>query len=119
SKYQQPSGGLVGAIEAREREKKEIKDGVSGQMVAHAIAQRQAQGAHHGGQYPSPQVAGPQSYARSPSLYGPQIGQFPAPPQQVWSSSQTQFYTQGGGQSSPGQNQYPLQQGQYGHPGQQ
>ena len=37
-----PSGaGLVGAIEAREKEKREIKEGVSGQMVQHAIAQRQ------------------------------------------------------------------------------
>ncbi|PYI16532.1 PH domain protein [Aspergillus violaceofuscus CBS 115571] len=33
--------GLVGAIDAREREKKIIRDGVSNQMVQHAIAQRQ------------------------------------------------------------------------------
>ena len=36
-----PGQGLIGAIEAREREKKDIKDGLSGQMVQHAIAQRQ------------------------------------------------------------------------------
>ncbi|PWY95647.1 hypothetical protein BO94DRAFT_600249 [Aspergillus sclerotioniger CBS 115572] len=33
--------GLVGAIDAREREKKSIREGVSNQMVQHAIAQRQ------------------------------------------------------------------------------
>jgi CCR4-NOT transcriptional complex subunit CAF120 len=33
----------VGAIEAREREKKEIRDGVSSQMVQHAIMQRRQQ----------------------------------------------------------------------------
>ena len=36
-----PTGGLVGAIEAREQEKKQARQGVSGQMVQHAIAQRQ------------------------------------------------------------------------------
>ena len=35
--------GLVGAIQAREQEKKNMKDGVSGQMVQHAISQRQRQ----------------------------------------------------------------------------
>lgn len=37
----QPQGGLVGAIEAREREKAQIKHGLSGQAVAQAIDQRQ------------------------------------------------------------------------------
>jgi CCR4-NOT transcriptional complex subunit CAF120 len=35
--------GLVGAIHAREQERKNMRDGVSGQMVQHAIAQRQQQ----------------------------------------------------------------------------
>jgi CCR4-NOT transcriptional complex subunit CAF120 len=35
--------GLVGAIRAREQERKNMRDGVSGQMVQHAIAQRQQQ----------------------------------------------------------------------------
>ena len=35
--------GLIGAIHAREQEKKNMRDGVSGQMVQHAIAQRQQQ----------------------------------------------------------------------------
>lgn len=38
-----PAAGLVGAIEAREQEKKQIRQGISGQMVQHAIAQRQQQ----------------------------------------------------------------------------
>ncbi|PWY82822.1 hypothetical protein BO70DRAFT_29826 [Aspergillus heteromorphus CBS 117.55] len=33
--------GLVGAIDARERERKSIREGMSNQMVQHAIAQRQ------------------------------------------------------------------------------
>ncbi|KAK3937096.1 PH domain-containing protein [Diplogelasinospora grovesii] len=37
----QPGGGLVGAIDAREREKAQIKQGISGQAVAQAIDQRQ------------------------------------------------------------------------------
>ena len=39
--------GLVGAIDARERERKEFKDGVSNQMVQHAIAQRQQHWQQH------------------------------------------------------------------------
>lgn len=35
--------GLIGAIHAREQEKKNMRDGVSGQMVQHAIAQRNQQ----------------------------------------------------------------------------
>jgi CCR4-NOT transcriptional complex subunit CAF120 len=35
--------GLVGAIHAREQERKNMRDGVSGHMVQHAIAQRQQQ----------------------------------------------------------------------------
>ena len=33
--------GLIGAIHAREQERKNMRDGVSGQLVQHAIAQRQ------------------------------------------------------------------------------
>ena len=42
----QGSSGLVGAIEAREQEKKQVREGISGQMVQHAIAQRQQQAAN-------------------------------------------------------------------------
>ena len=55
-------GGLVGAIEAREREKKGIMEGVNNQMVQHAIMLRRQQGAQaqaqaqaqYFGQQPSP-----------------------------------------------------------------
>ena len=43
SKPQVSPSGLVSAIDAREREKKAIREGVSGTMVQHAIAQRQQQ----------------------------------------------------------------------------
>lgn len=33
--------GLIGAIHAREQERKNMREGVSGQLVQHAIAQRQ------------------------------------------------------------------------------
>ena len=38
-----PSAGLVGAIQAREKEKRNMKEGLSGQMVQHAIVRRQQQ----------------------------------------------------------------------------
>ncbi|KAI9680029.1 MAG: hypothetical protein M1817_005045 [Caeruleum heppii] len=49
---QPPSGGLIGAIEAREREKKDMKAGLSGKMVHNAIMQRRQQESqvHHYGQ---------------------------------------------------------------------
>ncbi|KAE8352074.1 hypothetical protein BDV28DRAFT_8035 [Aspergillus coremiiformis] len=46
--------GLVGAIDAREREKKSIMDGMSNHMVQHAIAQRQQQWQQHPLPPPSP-----------------------------------------------------------------
>ncbi|KAB8272349.1 hypothetical protein BDV30DRAFT_239615 [Aspergillus minisclerotigenes] len=48
-KQQQPVNpmGLVGAIDAREREKKSIMEGMSSHMVQHAIAQRQQQWQQH------------------------------------------------------------------------
>ena len=69
-------GGLVGAIEAREQEKKAIKQGVSGQMVQHAIAQRQ--------QHAQAQAQGYQSQNNQYSQPSPQMhipGQFPQTPQ--------------------------------------
>ena len=73
-----PGSGLIGAIEAREREKKEIKEGLSGQMVQHAIAQRQqqAQGYSYGQPSPSPQIQG--SPLPTPQMHIP--GQYPQTP---------------------------------------
>ncbi len=79
-------GGLVGAIEAREREKKEAKKGLGGQMVQHAIAQRQQhsqglQQRQQSFQIPTPQYAMP--------------GQFPPSPIQNYTPGpmQPQYYT--------------------------
>ncbi|EAW08223.1 PH domain protein [Aspergillus clavatus NRRL 1] len=55
--------GLVGAIDAREREKKHIKEGMSNQMVQHAIAQRQQHWQHQ------------QLAMTPPANYGLQSGQ--------------------------------------------
>jgi CCR4-NOT transcriptional complex subunit CAF120 len=65
----QSQGGLVGAIEAREQEKKAIKEGYGGYMVQQAIAQRQ--------QHTQPQAY---DYSQpSPQMHFP--GQFPMTPQ--------------------------------------
>ena len=95
-----PGTGLIGAIEAREREKKDMKEGLSGQLVQHAIAQRQqqAQGYQYG--QPSP----------TPSMHIP--GQFPQTPQTPypgWAANQQQFI----------QSQQISQPQQYAPPGRQ
>ena len=77
-----PGSGLIGAIEAREKEKKEMKQGMGGQMVQQAIAQRQHHGQAHQArqssyssmptqQYatPNPQYAMPGTFPQSPNQY--------------------------------------------------
>ncbi|MCJ1477535.1 hypothetical protein MMC13_006207 [Lambiella insularis] len=127
SKPATPTGGLIGAIEAREQEKKAIKQGVSGQMVQHAIAQRQqqaqAQGySNQGTQYPqpSPQMHIPGQYPQTPqTAYGgfalqQQQQQYfnssQHPPQQQWTSPGASVYWNTT-PSSPYQ-QYPPQRQQ-------
>ncbi|KAL5338997.1 hypothetical protein BJX70DRAFT_181476 [Aspergillus crustosus] len=61
--------GLVGAIDAREQEKRLMKEGMSNQMVQHAIAQRQ----HHWQQQPQQQPHHQQPLAPATS-YGVQAG---------------------------------------------
>lgn len=66
-----PGSGLVGAIEAREKEKRGIKEGLSGQMVQHAIAQRQQheranQTRQASYSTPTPQYAMPGGYPPNP-----------------------------------------------------
>ena len=86
-----PGSGLIGAIEAREKEKLEMKQGMGGQMVQHAIAQRQHHGQTHqarqssyssipGQQFatPAPQYAMPGAFPPSPTQYT----SFPAGQQQ-------------------------------------
>lgn len=89
-----PGSGLIGAIEAREREKKEIKEGLSGQMVQHAIAQRQqqAQGYSYGQPSPSPQIQS--SPLPTPQMHIP--GQYPQTPLSSYGglANQQQQYAQ-------------------------
>ncbi|KAL9113365.1 MAG: hypothetical protein Q9227_002406 [Pyrenula ochraceoflavens] len=77
----QPSNvtGLVSAIEAREREKKAFKEGLSGQMVQQAILQRQQQAAQAAQAAYSPQQQQPQSpaWGYSPTQPGWMPGGFP------------------------------------------
>ena len=105
NKNQVPQGtGLVGAIEAREREKKEIKQGLSGQMVQQAIAQRQQHAQAQG--YPNQTAYYPQP---SPVMHIP--GQFPQTPQTPyggWTPQTQQFamHPQHMHPYSPGANVY-------------
>lgn len=50
------SGGLIGAIDARERERRYMKEGLSNQLVQHAIAQRQQQQMYEAQQVQQPPV---------------------------------------------------------------
>ncbi|KAK5192002.1 hypothetical protein LTR20_009922 [Exophiala xenobiotica] len=98
SKTPDPSIGLIGAIEAREQEKRNMRQGVAGHMVKEAIAQRQAAERNYGyQQYPpygyvmDSRQSGQGIYPQSPS---------PSPPSQMhqpWTDHQ--FY----------QNQSPAQ----------
>ncbi|KAI9760082.1 MAG: hypothetical protein M4579_001915 [Chaenotheca gracillima] len=111
-RHSMTGGGLIGAIEAREREKKEIKEGLSGQMVQQAIMQRQQQshGSPHGQQQfqTSPGYAG----SRPASYFGPQTTyqQQQQPQSQQWGQARMP-----GGWTSPGMEspfQYAQQQQQ-------
>ena len=95
------SGGLVGAIEAREREKKEMKKGLGGQAVQQAIAQRQqhtqGQIAHQrqqSYQAPTPQFAMPGGFPVTPPMGTPQQQQYSWSPQQQQQWAQYQQYPQ-------------------------
>jgi len=99
-----PSVGLIGAIEAREQERKYIKEGVSGHMVQAAIAQRQ----HHA---QAQQFQAHQEAQRS-SMYGQQ---FPGYAQQYGQPQQPQF-TSWGAPIDP-QSNYQVWQGQGQAPG--
>jgi CCR4-NOT transcriptional complex subunit CAF120 len=67
SRTPDPAVGLIGAIEAREQEKRYIKEGVSGHMVQAAIAQRQ----HHAqAQQAQAQQEAQRAYAQQYAGYG-------------------------------------------------
>ncbi|KAL8700645.1 MAG: hypothetical protein Q9201_005331 [Fulgogasparrea decipioides] len=113
-----PGGGLVGAIEAREKEKREIREGVSSHMVQHAIAQRQqhvqAQQAQQQRQQsyanPSPQMQIPGAFPQTPQY--PMPGQFPQTPSQYPPTPGQQQYGWGQQQPQNGQQQYAQQRPQ-------
>lgn len=127
-------GGLIGAIEAREREKREMKEGLSGHMVQQAIAQRQQRAQEN--QYtqqafptPSPQMNMPGQYPQTPGRVQSQYGGWAQPQQQLgqgqqWVSPAAQLYwstsTPATPYQQPGQNSQQQQYGSYfgsGHQG--
>ena len=122
NKQPPPGVGLVGAIQAREQEKKEIKEGLGGQMVQHAIAQRQqqARGYSYGQQQalpgPSPQMHIPGQYPQTPMQYAPMQGR-PVQQQQQWTHPAAQAYWSTP-QATPSYQQQPFDQYQQ-HPSQQ
>lgn len=99
-----PGSGLVGAIEAREREKRDIKEGYSSHMVQHAIAQRQQQERSQARQ---------SSYGAPSPQYGIPNPQYGAPSAQ-YATPNPQYAMPGGYPPSP-VHQYPS----YGTPPQQ
>lgn len=129
SSRQAPGGGLVGAIEAREKEKQQIKQGVNSQVVQQAIAQRQQQALAQQQQQAMYQQ---QQYSdQIPQAQYGGMGQYPqnfaaqAQRQQSWVSPAANVYAQGGGFSAPSPvwtaspdgrqspSQYPPRQQQY------
>ncbi|KUJ22597.1 uncharacterized protein LY89DRAFT_728720 [Mollisia scopiformis] len=127
---QAPGGGLVGAIEAREKEKQQIKQGVNSQAVQQAIMQRQQQAIAQQQQQAMYQQQQQYSDQMPQAQYG-NMGQYPqnfaaqAQRQQSWVSPAANVYAQGGGFSAPSTawtgtpdgrqspSQYPPRQQQY------
>ena len=111
NKQQPQGGGLIGAIEAREQEKKNIKEGLSSQLVQQAIAHRQqhSQGYQTRQQSfpaPSPQLSMPGQYPATPGQYPAMPGQYPQTPGQNWPANDQPQYT------TPQQQQWAPQGGQ-------
>ncbi|OJD18924.1 hypothetical protein AJ78_01110 [Emergomyces pasteurianus Ep9510] len=90
--------GLVSAIDTREREKRAMKEGMGGQMVQQAIAQRQYQQAQF---QPSPQS--PPASSRYP------VGGSYFHPQQQYQNSSSDSSAGGYGSVYPHQHQAPTQ----------
>ncbi|KAJ9134011.1 PH domain-containing protein [Pleurostoma richardsiae] len=95
------NGGLVGAIEARERERAQMKQGVSSQAVQHAINQRQQQ--------QQQMYGGPQNMGMGNSS---NMGQAMGLPSPSAYGNPTMFR----GQGPPSQRPPPLQNVGYGPP---
>jgi len=102
-------GGLIAAIEAREQERKDIKQGMTNQAVQHAIAQRQqqAQGSPSRQQSynaPTPMMHIPGQWPQTPSVYAQTPGQY----QQAPGYGQSQY-----GYGTPQQQPQMFNQQQY------
>ncbi|KAK8070152.1 ph domain protein, partial [Apiospora phragmitis] len=112
---QQQGSGLVGAIEARERERQQAKQGYSGQAIQQAIDQRRmmqqqqsyqnyAQPMSPGGMPPPSGMYSNMNTSRnmlaSPQSPGPQAMGYP----QNFVGGGAQMYAQRGGWTSPGPN---------------
>lgn len=116
-----PQGGLVGAIEVREKEKQQMKQGLNSAAVQHAITQRQQQALYqqqqiyHNGmaseyRVPQSQYGGnmsqhPQQFPQSQQQYAPAQQQYPQPQrqQQGWGvgvNPAASVFAQGGGWSA-------------------
>lgn len=118
SRTPDPSVGLIGAIEAREQEKRNIKEGVSGQMVQVAITQRQQHERQQSYSAQSPaQYAAQMAYG---GYQGQQQHQYHGVQQFQPQQQQQQYY---GAQGPPQQRPWPpsqfAQQGQGQYYGQQ
>ena len=103
---QSAGAGLVGAIETREKEKLQMKQGINSQAVQNAIAQRQSHGIHQ--QHPEQSS----EYRTAQSPYGI-MGQYPqgqyagqAHGHQSYASPAANVYAQGGGFSAPSPSIY-------------
>jgi CCR4-NOT transcriptional complex subunit CAF120 len=110
SSQQAPAAGLVGAIEARQREKKEIKEGVSGQMVQHTILaqrQQQAQNSSYGQTSPNSQYGSMVPTGAMPQTQPPVLQQFNPQFGPGMGPQHARVYAQGGGWGNP---QRPPQQ---------
>ncbi|KAI9053451.1 hypothetical protein LZ554_002409 [Drepanopeziza brunnea f. sp. 'monogermtubi'] len=113
SKAQATPIGLVGAIEAREREKQQIKQGINSAAVQNAITQRQQQALYeqqlHQDQLAA-QYRGSQQYGvgQHPQLHPVQMQQ-----QQSWVSPTASVFAQGGGwvPSTPSPGYAGIEQG--------
>lgn len=98
-----PAGaGLIGAIQARETEKEQMKKGINSQVVQNAIAQRQQQAMHPHYTEPMKDYRAPQSHYGNMAMGGqyPQA-QYNGQGQQQWVSPAANVYAQGGGFSAP------------------
>ncbi|KAM3086665.1 hypothetical protein ACMFMF_000611 [Clarireedia jacksonii] len=108
------SSGLVGAIDNREKERQQIKQGMSGQAVQHAIALRQQQASQQQ-QYPEQNATNHRnSQYGNMTQYAP--SQFPTQNQRhSWIAPTANVFPQSGGRSTPGHSpgQYLPAQPQY------